>query len=155
MIDDITIARALHVLAVVHWIGGVSFVTLIVLPLARCCGAAGIDLFERIEHGFSRQVRVSIPLAGASGFWMTWRMDLWDRFSEPAFWWMTAIVAVWMLFMTVVFVIEPLLGPPLMQAARLRPQACLTRALRLHILLLLASAVTVLGASAGAHGFFF
>ncbi len=53
MIDDITIARALHVLAVVHWIGGVSFVTLIVLPLARCCGAAGIDLFERIEHGFS------------------------------------------------------------------------------------------------------
>jgi hypothetical protein len=31
--DDIVIARALHVLAVVHWIGGVAFVTLIVLRL--------------------------------------------------------------------------------------------------------------------------
>lgn len=155
MIDDVTIARAFHVLSVVHWIGGVSFVTLVVLPLARCSGAAGVDLFERVEHGFSRQVRVSIPLAGASGFWMTWRMDLWDRFGAPAFWWMTAMVAVWSLFMTVVFVIEPLFGARLAHAARQRPAAFLTRALRLHILLLLASAITVLGASAGAHGFFF
>ena len=26
--DTLTIARALHVIAIVHWIGGVSFVTL-------------------------------------------------------------------------------------------------------------------------------
>lgn len=35
MMDDIVIARALHVLAVIHWIGGLSFVTLVVLPIAR------------------------------------------------------------------------------------------------------------------------
>jgi uncharacterized membrane protein len=34
MTDDMIIARALHVLALVHWIGGVSFVTLVILPLA-------------------------------------------------------------------------------------------------------------------------
>jgi uncharacterized membrane protein len=30
--DDITLARAVHVLAVVHWMGGVAFVTLVILP---------------------------------------------------------------------------------------------------------------------------
>ena len=30
--DDVTVARALHVLAVVHWIGGVAIVTLVILP---------------------------------------------------------------------------------------------------------------------------
>jgi uncharacterized membrane protein len=30
--DDVTIARALHVLSVVLWIGGVGFVTTVLLP---------------------------------------------------------------------------------------------------------------------------
>lgn len=29
---DLTIARVLHVLAIVHWIGGVCMVTLVLLP---------------------------------------------------------------------------------------------------------------------------
>ena len=33
--DDVTIARALHVLAVVLWIGGVGLVTTVLLPLLR------------------------------------------------------------------------------------------------------------------------
>ena len=40
MIDDIELARALHVLFVAHWIGGVAFVTLVALPLARSRGDA-------------------------------------------------------------------------------------------------------------------
>ena len=30
--DDIAIARAMHLLSVLHWIGGLAFVTLVVLP---------------------------------------------------------------------------------------------------------------------------
>jgi uncharacterized membrane protein len=33
--DEIAIARALHVFAVVLWIGGVSFVTTVLLPAVR------------------------------------------------------------------------------------------------------------------------
>ncbi|MFG1462162.1 hypothetical protein V5F77_04610 [Xanthobacter sp. DSM 24535] len=33
--DDVAFARALHVIAVIHWIGGVAFFTLVLLPLAR------------------------------------------------------------------------------------------------------------------------
>ena len=35
MIDDLAFARAVHVLSLVHWIGGVAIVTTIVLPRAR------------------------------------------------------------------------------------------------------------------------
>ena len=69
MIDDIELARAIHVLCVVHWIGGVAFVTLTALPLARASEDArkGWALFEAIERRFAAQVRVSLPLAGAAG----------------------------------------------------------------------------------------
>lgn len=33
--DDVTLARAVHVLTIVHWIGGMAFVTLVILPMAR------------------------------------------------------------------------------------------------------------------------
>jgi uncharacterized membrane protein len=61
LIDDVELARALHVLCVVHWIGGVAFVTLVALPLARANEDAlrGWALFEAIERRFAAQVRVS------------------------------------------------------------------------------------------------
>ena len=33
--DDLVLARAVHVLAIVHWIGGVSLVTLVILPAVQ------------------------------------------------------------------------------------------------------------------------
>jgi len=153
--DDVTLARALHVLSVVHWIGGVSFVTLVILPLARHDGGArGTALFERIERRFSTQVRLSIPLAGLTGFWMAFRLDLWDRFAEPAFWWMTAMVGLWLVFMMAVFVVEPLLHARFAAAAERAPDALLRRTVRLHLVLLALAALTILGATAGAHGLY-
>jgi len=34
-VDDVTIARGVHVLSVVLWIGGVAFVTTVLLPAVR------------------------------------------------------------------------------------------------------------------------
>jgi uncharacterized membrane protein len=64
MVDDIELARALHVLFVVHWIGGVGFVTLVALPLARASSDArqGWAVFEAIENRFAAQVRWSFRL---------------------------------------------------------------------------------------------
>ena len=63
MIDDVEVARAWHVVFVAHWIGGVAFVTLVALPLARACGDAekGWALFEPIERRFAAQVRFRFP----------------------------------------------------------------------------------------------
>ena len=153
--DDVPLARALHVLALVHWIGGVSFVPLVILPLARRAGAEGAELFARVERRFSAQVRISIPLAGLAGFWMTWRLDLWDRFASAAFWWMGAMVALWLVFMGAVFVVEPLLKRRFEAAVRATPDRVLGGGLRIHLVLLALAAATLFGPTAGAHGLFF
>lgn len=154
MIDDVELARAVHVLCVAHWIGGVAFVTLVALPLARAQAdrAKGWALFEAIENRFAAQVRWSIPLAGASGLWMTWRLGLWATFSNIAFWWMDAMVLVWAVFMTAVFVIEPIAHRRVSAQAARDPEALLRRLSRLHIALLAAAAITIAGAVTGAHG---
>ena len=151
--DDVVLARALHVLAVVHWIGGVAFVTLVALPLANARGGPeGLALFGAIERRFAAQVRWSIAIAGASGLWMTYRMDLWYRFADPRFWWMSAMAGLWLVFALMVFVLEPLLHPRFEAEGRRDPLAMLRRISRVHAVLLTIAALTVLGAVAGAQG---
>ena len=151
--DDLVLARALHVLSIVHWIGGVAFVTLVALPFATSRGGPeGLALFEAIELRFAAQVRWSIPLAGASGLWMTYRMDIWSRFEDVNYWWMSAMAGLWLVFALMVFVLEPLLQPRLAAQGRRDPAAMLRRMRRVHAVLLTVAAVTVVGAVAGAQG---
>ena len=67
--DTLLIVRALHVLAIANRIGGVSIVTLVILPsLTRSVSTSGrLDLFELIE----------------------------GRFADPSYWWMHAMVTIW------------------------------------------------------------
>ena len=153
--DDLTIARALHVLAIVHWIGGVSLVTLVLLPgLMRAVPAEDWrHLFEMIEGRFAFQARISTLVAGATGFYMTHRLDAWDRFADPAFWWMHAMTAVWAIFTFVLFVAEPLfLHRWFGRRASAAPEETFTRVLRMHRILLTLSLVTVAASVLGAHG---
>jgi len=66
-VNDLAFARMLHVLGVVLWIGGVAFVTLVLLPGLR-------DMCE---------AQRSTKLTGLSGLYMVWRLDLWSRFADP------------------------------------------------------------------------
>lgn len=153
--DSFTLARALHVLAIVHWIGGVAMVTLVLLPgLMRAVpGPERLALFEMIEGRFGAQAKISTLLAGASGLWMTWELDAWGRFADPAAWWMTAMLAVWAIFTVVLFVAEPLVLHRWFHTRSLRdPEGTFRLVLRFHRVLLALSLVTVAGAVLGAHG---
>lgn len=105
-----------------------------------------------MEQRFSAQARVSIPLAGISGLWLTGRMDLWHRFHAPQFWWMSGMLGLWIFFMLMLFVLEPLLRERFARKAEQAPETVFRRISRLHQILLLLSALTVLGAVAGSHG---
>ncbi len=155
--EELALARAVHVLAVVLWIGGVGLVTLVLLPAARARGAAeGLRWFHAVERRFARQARVTTLAAGASGFWMLARMDAWWRYAEPAWWWIHAMTLVWLVFTVMLFVAEPLiLDRRLRSLARADPERALRLLLLLHRALLLLSLVTVAGAVAGAHGWSF
>jgi uncharacterized membrane protein len=153
---DIAIARALHVLAIVLWIGGVGFVTTILLPAIRRSTPPErrIALFEMMESRFAMQARITTLLAGASGFYMVWRLDAWSRFASLHFWWMHAMVFVWLIFTLMLFVIEPLLlRRVLARRAAAAPERTFARMERLHRIMLALSLLTVAGAVAGAYGF--
>jgi len=155
--DGLTIARAFHVLAIVHWIGGVTMVTLVLLPglMRDAPPAQRLGLFELVEGRFAQQARVSTLLAGATGLYMTYRFDAWSRFLDPAFWWMHAMTLVWAIFTVVLFIAEPLfLHRWFHERAKRDPEATFRLVWRLHAFLLTLSLVTVAGAVIGVHGGF-
>ncbi len=153
--EGLAIARALHVLAIVWWIGGVAMVTTVLLPNATR-SEDGLALFEKAERRFSLQAKIATLLAGASGFYMVERLQLWPRFAMPGYWWMGAMVGVWLLFSIVLFVAEPLfLDRWFRRRAAADPRAALRLAQRFHWVMLLLSLATIFGAVAGSHGVLF
>lgn len=151
--NDFIYARIVHVVAVLLWIGGVAFVTLVVMPAVRREHQPGQRLaaFARIEGGFARQARLWVLLTGGSGLWMAWRADLWSRFAEPAHWWMAAMVAVWVVFALMLFVLEPLVIHRRMHESA-DPAGDFAGMEWMHRILVAASLVTVAGAVGGGHG---
>ena len=153
--DKLAIARALHVLAVVLWIGGVGFVTTALLPAVRRLKtpAERVAFFDAIERRFAWQARATTLLAGVSGLFMTTQLDLWSRFHSAAYWWMHAMVAVWLLFTIMLFIAEPLiLHRWFHERAKSDPEGTFALIERMHHVLLVVSLVTVFGAVAGSHG---
>ena len=155
-LDDLGIARLLHVLAIVLWIGGLGFVTTVVLPTAAELPRPEDRalLFERLERRFSWIARGAILVAGISGFYMVAKFQMWDRFHQLSFWWMHAMVALWAIFTLLLFVAEPFWLHRLF-ASRMRhdPDHALRTVLIGHWILLLLSVATIGAAVAGAHGY--
>lgn len=153
--DEMIAVRAVHVLAVLMWIGGVAFVTLVVMPSLSANAPADRQLarFQEIEGRFAGQARFWVLLAGASGFWMIWRADLWGRFSDPHFWWMHAMLGIWTIFALMLFILEPLVLHRRM-AASPAPALDFRRMVWMHRILLVLSLITLLGAVGGSHGLY-
>src|SRR3546814_5936245 len=108
--DGIAIAREVHVRAVVIWSGGVAMATTVAIPAVRRgnLGADRLRAFHAVESRFVWQARAAVIVVGATGLYMTAALDLWDRFLSMAFWWMPAMLGVWLLFVLLLFVLEPL-----------------------------------------------
>ena len=84
---------------------------------------------------------------------MAERLGLWHRFIEPAGWWLAAMALLWLLFMAMLFVVEPfLLRGRFHRRAAADPDGTLRLMQRAHWVLLLAGAVVASAAVLGAHG---
>lgn len=154
-VDDFTLARIVHVMAVMFWIGGVGFVTWVVMPAIRYSESAADRLgkFHAIKGRFAAQAKLWVLLAGASGFWMVQRAEMWPRFADLSFWWMHAMVALWMVFALMLFVIEPLFLHRRLATSQ-TPQADFQRMERVHHILITLSLIAMAGAVGGGHGLF-
>lgn len=154
-IDYLALAQAVHVLALVHWIGGVAVVTTIVLPNARKIPdpAQAIAVFESVERRFASQVRISILLVGLSGLYMLHALNAWHWFEYLSFWWLDLMVAVWTIFAIMVFVLEPLLIHKTFHRYALRnTNRAFALATRLHAIALAISAIAIAAGVLGMQG---
>ncbi|MCV6610425.1 MAG: hypothetical protein OIF55_06620 [Amphritea sp.] len=153
-----TLARVLHVAGVVLWIGGVAFVTTVLIPALRRLPEADqrMDLFEQLEGRFALQARIVTVITGASGYYLLHVLEAWDRYQSLQFWWMHLMTAIWGIFTLVLFVLEPLfLHRWFHEQAKIDSEKTFARVHRMHKVLLSLSLLAVAGAVAGSHGYQF
>ncbi|MFD2189356.1 hypothetical protein [Pistricoccus aurantiacus] len=151
---EFALARVIHVLAVVLWIGGVAMVTTVLLPAVKRLKVPEerVEFFEKLEARFAWQSRITTLLAGLSGFYMLHVIG-WERLTLPGYWWLHAMIGVWLLFTLMLFVFEPLfLHRWFHQRAIKAPEATFRLIQTMHWILLGISLITIAGAVAGSHG---
>lgn len=152
---DLMVARALHVLGMVIWIGGVAMATLVILPAVRqgSLGPNRLAVFHAVEHRFVWIARACVLLVGATGFYLVEKLDFWPRFSDASYWWMHAMVIVWSIFMLLLFGGEPFVLRRFFPVWVARdPERAFAFLHWVHVVLLVLALITILGAVAGAHG---
>ena len=155
--ENYVLARVLHVIAVVLWIGGVAMVTTVIIPAVKKMKAKEdqIKTFEQIEGRFAIQAKITTLITGLTGFYMIYVLDAWDRYFEIKFWWLHAMTLVWILFTLVLYVLEPLILHKLFKKyAEENPTRTFNIIHRVHWVLLLLSLITTAGVVAGSHGLF-
>ncbi|MBP6550623.1 MAG: hypothetical protein KA228_05995 [Flavobacterium sp.] len=153
-----TLARVIHVIAVILWIGGVSMVTTVLIPAIKKMKSKEerIATFEMIEGKFAIQAKITTLLTGLSGFYMLYALEGWNRYLDYKFWWIHAMTLVWILFTLILYVLEPLVLHKLFKKyANKNPEKTFGIMHRLHWVLLIISLITTAGAVAGSHGWFF
>ncbi|MBE7645697.1 hypothetical protein [Tenacibaculum finnmarkense] len=153
-----TLARVIHVICVVLWIGGVSMVTTVIIPAVKGMNSKEdqIKTFEQIEGRFAIQAKITTVLTGLSGFYMLYVLDGWDRYFDYQYWWIHAMTLVWILFTLVLYVLEPFILHKLFKKyAEENPSKTFSFIHKVHWFLLILSLITTVGAVAGSHGWFF
>lgn len=155
--DYLTLARVLHVIAVVLWIGGVAMVTTVIIPAVKKMSSRQeqLETFEKIEGRFSLQAKITTMITAITGFYML-HLYGWDRLLELRFWWIHAMILVWLIFTVVLFILEPYILHKLFRKYVLQdPGKAFDIIHKAHWILLILSLITIFGAVAGSHGWFF
>ncbi|WP_085296960.1 hypothetical protein [Cognaticolwellia mytili] len=148
------IARTLHVIAVVLWIGGVAFVTTILIPAIRNSQSAEnrLNLFEVLEGKFSFQAKLTTLVTGLSGFYMLHIMNTWSSMQ----WWVYLMIFIWSVFSVVLFLLEPLfLHKWFHRQAKINDERTFLVLQVMHIVLLSISLIAIFSGVAGVHGLFY
>ncbi|HCV45739.1 MAG TPA: hypothetical protein DF909_06555 [Deltaproteobacteria bacterium] len=147
-----------HVLAVVLWIGGVGFVTTVLIPSISKTEepAARLKIFEAIENKFGFQAKLTTLVAGISGVYMLEVTDGWSRYLNYEFWWLHLMTFVWAVFTLVLFILEPLfLQKWFHRQAEINSEKAFQLLQIMHVVLLSLSILAIVGAIGGSHGFTF
>jgi len=99
-----------HLLAVIVWIGGLVFVTGIVLPMAIKTPdpLQKVLTFQRIEHRFAPLAKAYNIITGITGFVMVWQMGWYELYFTREGWALTFMTAIWLFWFVMLVGLEPI-----------------------------------------------
>ncbi|MFQ5736425.1 MAG: hypothetical protein ACE5GY_06130 [Thermodesulfobacteriota bacterium] len=151
----------IHLLTVILWIGGLAFVTIIVLPMVIKTPDAlqKVLMFQRIEHRFARHARIYNLITGASGFIMMllmgWQRLLFTRAGIP----LTVMTLIWVFWFVMLWGLEPLvikkmLSNMMKSGEKMEIDTVFARMNRLHWGMVFISLVAATAGALVAHGQF-
>ncbi len=96
-------ALTIHILSVIIWIGGVSFVTLVTFPMILRMEKSleMVMVFQGVEHRFGKIAKVMVVLAGLSGFYLIFEKGL-----SIGVW---IMIVLWAVYASLLFGLEKLI----------------------------------------------
>ena len=149
-----------HLLTVILWIGGLGFITILMLPLIIRMEdpLQKVLLFNRIEHKFAPLARVYNVIVGVSGFVMLYMTDSYkDLFTVEALP-LLFMVAVWVFWAVMLFILEPVVVRKMIERMKrsgepMEIESIFSLMNRLHIALLILSLLAATAGAAFAHSF--
>lgn len=102
------LSAAIHVIGVVIWIGGVAFVTLILLPMIHAMTEPMEKalLFQRVEHRFSRIVKPTIIVVGLTGLYSLFAKGLYVLLPTAQGLWLDLMIGVFLFYALLIFGLE-------------------------------------------------
>lgn len=155
------VMHTVHLLTVILWIGGLGFITILMLPMIiRMEDPLGkVLLFNRIEHKFAPLARVYNVIVGVSGFTLLYMTgaykDIFTLDGLP----LLFMAVVWVFWAVMLFVLEPIVVRKMIEKMQRSGEAMEIESIfalmnRLHIVLLILSLLAASAGAAFAHGFF-
>lgn len=130
-------------------------VTMVIIPAVKKMKNVEeqVDSFENIEGRFAFIAKIATLVTAISGFYMIIELQAWYRFTELRFWWFHGMVAIWLIFSVVLFILEPFVLHKLFRKYTASNPGRTFRIMhRLHWVLLILSLIVTAGAVAGSHG---
>ena len=142
-----------HLLTVILWIGGLAFVTIIMLPitLGTKDSLQKVLSFQRVEHRFAKLARIYNIVTGVSGFAMLFIMD-WHKllFTTQGIA-LTFMTVVWVFWFVMLFGLEPLIIRKMLE--KMDIDGVFRKMFFLHWVLMAVSFAAAAAGALHAHGY--
>lgn len=153
------IMHIIHLLTVILWIGGLAFVTIIILPMAIKTPNAlqKVLMFQRVEHRFAKLARAFNLITGITGIIMLyitgWYSVLFTMGGIP----LTVMTMIWVFWFIMLFGLEPLVIKKMLEGmakggAKMDIDAIFIKLNRMHYLMVFISLLASIMGVLVAHG---
>ncbi|MCK5237437.1 MAG: hypothetical protein KAR06_10685 [Deltaproteobacteria bacterium] len=156
-----SVMHLIHLIFVILWIGGLAFITMLVLPavIRTPDSLEKVLQFQRIEHRFAPIARVYSAIVGISGFVMMFMMGWQGVIFTAAGLPLLFMTLVWCFWTVMLFGLEPIIIKKMLDNMAKDPDEMTINSVfkRMNVLHWVLLFVSLLASAAGAvfaHGFF-